>query len=361
MITGNRAKLYNKPVMEFMPNVSLADYSTMGLGGAAAYLVEAANRAEVVEALTWANEHQLPTIMIGNGSNIVWRDEGFNGLVIVNKIMGYEVFKQDDEDIYLTVGAGENWDSVVERSVNDGLTGIEALSLIPGTTGATPVQNVGAYGQEISQTLTMVEAYDTQEAKYVNIPGSDCGFAYRTSRFNTVNKGRYYITGITLHLRKGAILPPFYSGLTRYFEEHNITNCPPNVVRDSVIAIRTAKLPNPALVKNNGSFFANPIVNDDEYSYIQQNYPQVPHWSVGKGSTKLSAAWLIDQAGFNNYTDEATGMATWPQQSLVLINKQAKTTADLLTFKKKVTDAVHEKFNITLVQEPELLPELSES
>lgn len=343
--------------MNIIQDASLAEHSTMRLGGKAKYLAEVTSKAEITEAINWAREQNLPTIMIGTGSNIVWLDEGYPGLVIVNKLMGYEVYEQDEDDIYLTVGAGENWDSVVAKSVEAGLTGIEALSLIPGTAGATPVQNVGAYGQEISQTLTTVEAYDTVESKFVNILGSECGFAYRTSRFNTVEKGRYYITAITLHLRKGSILPPFYASLNTYFSDHGIHEYSPQVVRDAVIAIRSSKLPDPAVVNNNGSFFANPIINNTELEKIRATYHQFPHWSVGTGSTKLSAAWLIDEAGFKDYSDETTGMATWPQQSLVLINKSAKSTADLLAFKQKIVDAVQAKFSITLRQEPELLPQ----
>jgi len=148
--------------MTISENVPLTNYSTMRLGGSAAYLCEVTTRMEILEALTWAQQRTLPVIMIGTGSNIIWRDEGFAGLVIVNKILRFELFKEDETNTYLTIGAGEPWDSVVARSVQAGLSGIEALSLIPGTAGATPIQNVGAYGQDISQTLVTVEAFDTQ-------------------------------------------------------------------------------------------------------------------------------------------------------------------------------------------------------
>src|SRR5665647_2638759 len=146
--------------MNFLEHVPLANYSTVRLGGEAAYLCDVTTRMELLEALTWAQQRTLPVIMIGSGSNIIWRDEGFDGLVIVNKILRFELFKEDDENTYLTIGAGEPWDSVVLRSVQAGLSGIEALSLIPGTAGATPIQNVGAYGQDISQTLVTVEVFD---------------------------------------------------------------------------------------------------------------------------------------------------------------------------------------------------------
>lgn len=343
--------------MNIFHDVVLADYSTMHLGGPAAHLAEVHDRGELTEALGWAEAQQLPVIMIGGGSNIYWRDEGFDGLVLVNRCGGYEDFAEDETNHYLTVGAGENWDNVVERSVQAGLTGIEALSLVPGTAGATPVQNVGAYGQEIAQTLVSVEAYDNQEKKFVTIPPVDCAFGYRTSRFKTgTDKGRFFITAITLHLMKANPAPPFYKALQQYFNEHGTHEFTPQIVRDAVIAIRSAKLPDPALVCNNGSFFANPVVDEGVFVQIQADYPDAPHWPQESGRVKLPAAWLLDQAGFKNIHDPETGMATWPTQTLVLVNEHARSTADLEKFKQKIITAVDQKFHITLQQEPELLP-----
>lgn len=341
--------------MQITEQVSLSAHSTMGLGGPAAYLCSVTNRMELLEALSWAQTHQLPVIMVGGGSNIVWSDAGFPGLVIVNKVMRYEVFEEDETNAYLTIGAGEVWDSVVERSVAAGLTGIEALSLIPGSAGATPVQNVGAYGQEIAQTLVTIEAFDTQAADFVTLAGSDCGFGYRTSRFKTTDRGRFFITGLTLHLRKGNPLPPFYGAVQQYFSDHAITTYTPAALRQAVIAIRQSKLPDPATVRNNGSFFANPIVDEDTLIRLKDQYENLPHWPTSDGRAKLSAAWLLEQAGFKDYHDAETGMATWPQQPLVLVNEKATSTQQLLAFRQKILDAVQQKFGVQLVQEPELL------
>jgi UDP-N-acetylmuramate dehydrogenase len=341
--------------MDFRQNVSLADYSTMGLGGIAAYLVEVTDRSQVQSAVQWAAGQGLPTMMIGGGSNIIWRDEGYPGLVLVNRITGYEVLEEDAANRYLTIGAGEPWDKTVARSVEAGMTGIEALSLVPGTAGGTPVQNVGAYGQEIADTLVSVEAYDTKTGRLLNIPASDCAFGYRTSRFKTTDQGRFYITAITLHLTIGNPEPPFYSAVEKYFAEHDITTYTPAALRQAVVAIRTAKLPDPAVVHNTGSFFANPIISADQLLSLTNKVENLPHWPLENGGAKLSAAWLIEQAGFKDYHD-VTGMATWPQQPLVFVNEHATTTADLLAFKQKVVDAVQSKFDITLQQEPELLP-----
>jgi UDP-N-acetylmuramate dehydrogenase len=342
--------------MQIKQNVPLVQFSTMRLGGEAAYVAEIHSRNDVSEAVAWAVKHQLPLIMVGMGSNIVWRDEGFQGLLLVNKLMGYEEIAEDGANHYLTLGSGENWDSVVARSVAAGLTGIEALSLVPGTVGGTPIQNVGAYGQEIAQTLVSVEAYDLHTQKFLNIPNEECGFGYRTSRFKTNDRGRFLIAGITLHLSKGSPEPPFYSALQAYLEQKEITAFTPKVIRDAVIAIRSSKLPDPKTVANNGSFFANPIIDQASLTQMEADYPGIVCWPTADGQAKLSAAWLVEQAGFKDYHDNGTGMATWPTQSLVLVNEHAKTTADLLKFKKKIIDTVQAKFGVTLEQEPELLP-----
>lgn len=347
---------YNENIMNILQNVPLRDHSTMRLGGQATYLCEVSSRQEVEEALAWAAEHHLPSLMIGGGSNIIWRDEGFNGLIIVNKIMRFEVQQEDDLNYYITVGAGENWDNVVARTAEQGLTGIEALSLIPGTAGATPVQNVGAYGQEIAQTLATLEAYDAQSKQFVTLLGIDCNFGYRTSRFKTTDRGRFFITAITLHLTKGTMQPPFYGALQSYLEEHGITDYAPASIRQAVIAIRSSKLPDPAHVANNGSFFANPIIPQEAFEQLRGFYENIPHWPTEDGRVKIPAAWLVEQAGFKDFHDPETGMATWQKQPLVLVNERARSTAQLLKFRQKIIDAVKTKFNITLEQEPELLP-----
>lgn len=342
--------------MNIQQNVSLKQHSTMRLGGPAAYLTEVRSREEIAQAVAWAKEHNLRLMMIGDGSNIVWRDEGFDGLILVNKIAGFEQKAGSEGETYLTIGGGENWDSVVERSVQVGLSGIEALSLIPGTAGATPVQNVGAYGQDISQTLVNLEAYDLQQNRFISIDAEECNFGYRTSRFKITDRGRFLIASITLHLHHDSPKPPFYRALQNYLDEHGISNPSAQVVRDAVIAIRQSKLPDPAKVANNGSFFANPIISQQVFKTLQAKYPEIPNWPTADGQVKIPAAWLVEQAGFKNFKDAETGMATWPKQPLVLVNESAKLTTDLLHFRQKIISKVKHEFGITLEQEPELLP-----
>jgi len=327
----------------------------MQLGGSTAFLSEIQNRQDMLDCLKFANERNLPIIMIGEGSNIIWSDSRFKGLVLVNRILGYEP-RFAGENYELKIGSGENWDKVVGKAVSEGTTGIECLSLIPGTAGATPIQNVGAYGQEISQTLISVEAYDTTEHKFVVLENKDCGFGYRTSRFKGRDKGRFLIVAINLKLKVGKPKPSFYAAVQSYLDEHSITEATPLVIRQAVIAIREAKLPDPKIIPNTGSFFANPVVDKELFGSLLAKYPDIPHWGAGSNLVKLSAAWLIEKSGLKNIHDPETGMATWEKQPLVLVNEHAQKTADLLKFKARIVDTIKNKFNIELVQEPESLP-----
>lgn len=332
----------------------MSEHSTMRLGGPAKYLLDITSPDQIEPALKWAEDHHCKVIMIGDGSNIVWQDEGFDGLVLVNKIMGFELQDQQFQS-FLNVGAGENWDKTVERIVKAGLSGVEQLSLIPGTAGATPVQNVGAYGREISDVLVCVQAYDTAEKKMVVIPKTECGFSYRKSRFNGVDRGRFLITTVTLGLNKTPPLPPFYKSLQSYLSAHNITAYTPEVIRKAVIDVRNSKLPDPAKVANCGSFFANPIVDNDQVEDLVAKFSGIPHWEIGDGMYKISAAWMLEQLGLKGYHEPNTGMAIWDDHSLVFVNEKAPNTASLLAFRDAIIGRVEQKFGVTLKQEPELI------
>ncbi len=326
----------------------------MRLGGEAAFLQDITAANQIKPAIEWAEAQNLPIIMIGGGSNIIWSDVGFKGLVLVNKIPGFEVQHQGDQS-FITVGAGEPWDSVVARSILHELSGLESLSLIPGTTGATPIQNVGAYGRETSDVLVCVQAYDKIDKKMVVIPNSECAFEYRTSRFKTIDKGRYFITSVTFALSKAAPMPPFYAPVEKYLRDHHISQPTAAQIREAVIAIRTSKLPDPAQVANCGSFFHNPIISMDTLSAIQKEFPTIRYWLTNDGRAKISAGWMLEQLGLKGYHEPNTGMAIWDKQALVLVNEKAPNTASLIAFRDAIIAAVKERFGITLQQEPELL------
>jgi UDP-N-acetylmuramate dehydrogenase len=269
--------------MAIQENVSLGGYSTMRLGGAARYLSDVKKPEEVSQLADWARTNNIPIIMIGRGSNIVWRDEGFSGLILVNKIGGREVMSDDSHSTTIKFGGGENWDDSVKWSVDKKLTGLEYMSLIPGTVGAAPVQNVGAYGGELSQTLLEVEAYDTAINSFVRLQNHECGFSYRSSRFKTADKHRFLILSVTVTLRKTSPVPPFYESLQRYLDENGIEKFTPKTIREAVIAIRQSKLPDPEKVANNGSFFTNPIVDETKFNELKSRYPDIKGWPAAGG------------------------------------------------------------------------------
>jgi UDP-N-acetylmuramate dehydrogenase len=337
-----------------LENVPLSQHSTMRLGGPARYMLDIEKAEEIAPAVEWAETQMIDVIMIGDGSNIIWQDAGFEGLVLVNKIKGFELDKQE-YSAFATIGAGENWDSAVDRITTENLSGVERLSLIPGTVGATPVQNVGAYGQEISNSLITIQAYDKQLKKMVVLPKSECNFAYRTSRFNREDKGRFFITSITLSLSESPPMPPFYPSLQKYLTENKIDKYTPANIREAVISIRNSKLPDPAKVANCGSFFRNPIINFELLEKLRGKYQGLVYWEVSDDQYKVSAAWLMEQLGLKGYHEPNTGMAVWDKHSLVLVNEKAKNTAALLAFRDAILKRVKEKFEIDLVQEPELI------
>lgn len=343
--------------MNIIKNVSLRDHSTMRLGGNARFFAVAKTTDELTDLLTWAKNSKTKYVVIGDGSNIIWQDKGYDGIVIVNKIMSY--IKQVDNSTntaLFTFGAGENWDESVKKTVELGYSGLEQLSLIPGTVGAAPVQNIGAYGKEIKDVLVSVRAYDSTINKFIDLTNAQCEFGYRTSCFKVSSKGRYVIVSVALKLKKGNPKPPFYASLQTYLDKNNITDATPDIIRNAVKAIRKSKLPNPKIIANNGSFFTNPIIDDKQAQAILLQSPNAPNWPTNNGKTKLSAAWLIEQVGFTKgYQDPETGMALWSNQALVFVNVNAKSTSDLLKFRQKIITSVRNKFNITLAQEPELI------
>jgi len=345
--------------MYTLENVPLNAYSTMRLGGNARYLADVSNQFDIPKALAWADRQHLPVVMIGGGSNIYWDDNGFPGLVLVNKIEHFEKLDAGEGEAYYTIGAGENWDSAVARTVGEGFGTLAPLSLIPGTAGATPIQNVGAYGLEISDVLTTIQAYDSQERNFVTLRGSECNFGYRTSRFKTTDKGRYFIVAITLRVNNKPIKPPFYKALEEYFEKQGINEFTPKVVRDAVINIRTSKLPDPNVVATNGSFFANPIVQKEFFLelYTRHQILATWHskwfWELPDGNYKIAVGALMESLNLKGIHDAETGMSTWHTQSMVLINEKATKTSQLELFRDKITDLVYKTYGIKLEQEPE--------
>lgn len=336
--------------MNIHTNIPLKNYTTMQLGGNARFMTDVGSASEIAEIYHNAKSQNLPIFVLGGGSNIIVHDEGYSGIVIRNRITGFEVISDQPGDMTLKIGAGEVWDSVVQRTVDMNLTGIEAMSAIPGSAGAAPVQNVGAYGQEIADTLQSLEAYDSQTDSFVTLQASDCGFSYRNSIFRGESMGRYVITSITIKLYKNAPQPPFYAAVETYFTAHNITLFTPQAIRNAVIAIRADKLPDPKVQPNTGSFFKNALVEDWQLADLRTQYPDIPTYDMPDGRFKIPTGWLIEQAGLKGQV--LHGMRVHDKNALVLINESASSYADLAAARDEIIGAIRDKFRIAIEQEP---------
>ena len=336
--------------MDVMTNISLKQYTTMKLGGEARYMATAASASDVVSLYRNARKENLPIFVLGGGSNVITHDEVFEGIVLLNKIKGFEVISETDETTDVKIGAGEVWDEVVEKAIELGLQGIEAMSGIPGTAGAAPVQNVGAYGQEIADTLISLEAYDSKTDTIVTISADECDFSYRNSIFRDKEKGRYCILNITLQLNKAEPKPPYYASLQKYIDENDIREVNLSVIRVAVLNIRSEKLPDPAELPSAGSFFKNALVEKWKLEELQKEYSDIPNYAMSDGRYKIPTGWLIDKAGLRGYRSH--GMRVYEKNALVLVNDSATGYDDLAAIREEIVQIVFDKFSIKIEQEP---------
>ena len=318
----------------------------MRLGGPARYVLEIENPADIPDAYGFAATYHLPTFVLGYGANTLGHDEGFNGVIIINRIKGIKEEKVEN-DTKLTIMGGEYWDNVVAYACERGLTGIEALSKIPGLAGAAPVQNIGAYGQKIADTLESIEVYDTARGTFRTLTHADLNFSYRKSILNTTEKNRYFVISITLVLKKGQMSRPFYNSVERYISDHNLTDFSPQGIRDIVSTIRADKLPDPLDKASSGSFFKNIYLTDTEAETAEaKGYPVYR----GKDGNKINSGWLIQHAGFSGQL--LNGIRVSDKASLVLINESAKSYNDLAKARDEIVGKVYDKYGYWLEQEP---------
>jgi UDP-N-acetylmuramate dehydrogenase len=322
----------------------LSSLTTLGVGGIADRVVVVTDAAELVAAVRAADEAGTPLLVLGGGSNVVAPDAGWPGDVVAVRNRGIEC-----DGATLTVQAGEPWDDVVAYTVGNQLAGIEALSGIPGTTGATPIQNVGAYGQEVAQTITAVRVWDRAEKSERTLTPEDCVFGYRDSRLKR-EPGRFVVLDVTFALRPGKLSRPVgYAELARRLGVEVGESAPLADVRAAVMELRRGKGmvldPDDPDSRSAGSFFTNPIVPAD------RAVDGCPSWPAGDGHVKLSAAWLVQSAGFGRGTREGR-VGTSSRHSLALTTEPGATTAELLAFADRVVTAVREQFGVTLVPEP---------
>ena len=333
-------------------NIPISSLTTMRLGGAARYLAEIQSLDDCVCALKFAATRGFPVYVLGGGSNVIGRDEGFEGVVLLNKIGGIEVVNESENEIVIKAASGEEMDALANLTAKRGWSGLEALSAIPGTVGGAVVQNAGAYGQEIADVLESIKAFDMRVRRVEVLRRNQLDMSYRSSVFNSAAKGRYFILSITLRLNKHEIEGELFSSLESYLAARCIADRSPATIRDAVIAIRTQKLPDPAIEANCGSFFKNLTIHENECETLRKAYPDIPIFLSGN-SSRISSGWLIEQCGFKGQL--LHGMRISNQSALILINESARSYRDLAAARAVILATVQERFGFTLEQEPEEL------
>ena len=351
--------------MHIKENWPLAPFTTFGIGGQARWFAEAASEEEIAEAADWARGRGVPLFVLGGGSNLLVSDKGFPGLVLHVKVCGFEC----DGDLF-RVGAGEDWDNCVEQALGLVCAGIECLAGIPGTAGGAPVQNVGAYGQEVASVIERVRAFDLETRQFIEFQNAECGFAYRRSRFNSTDRGRFIIARVDFRLTPGGAPTLHYTELQRTIEASQpsrgeaVREPDLKQVADTIRRVRRSKgmllVEGDPDCRSAGSFFKNPVVSEDRFQSIAaRSAAAPPRFPAGLGDeyagcVKIPAAWLIEQAGFaKGYTMGRAGISS--RHTLALINRSGATAAEILALADKIAAAVEARFDIRLEREPVLV------
>jgi UDP-N-acetylmuramate dehydrogenase len=343
-----------------LENIPLAPLTTLKIGGAARYFVEAGNVGEVQEAVTFARSRELNLFVLGGGSNLLVADAGWPGLVLKVSVQGIDQRSGHDEDgrTLFDAGAGESWDKFVSHAVIARCAGVECLSGIPGSVGGTPVQNVGAYGQEVSETIASVQVLDLKDVQVRELCPEACGFSYRASIFNTTEFGRFIVLRVTYALTPGGSPRIIYADLRHHFEGRET---PPNLAetREAVRHIRALKgmliVPGDADCRSAGSFFKNPVLSQEQHEDLKQRAAArgftVPNYPALETRKKVSAAWLVERSGFaKGFGFGRVGIST--KHALAIVNRGGATAADVLALKEQIQHRVEEIWGVRLEPEP---------
>lgn len=339
--------------MEIKEYINIKPFSSLKTGGQFRYFSVVSKIEDLKESINFAKEKNVKIFILGGGSNIVFSDGIIDVLALKIEIKGFETVSEDDNHVEIKVGAGEIWDEIVSLTVEMGLSGIESLSAIPGTVGASPVQNIGAYGSEVKDTIKEVEVYEIVTGKIFNITKEDCKFGYRDSIFKNEARGKYIIIGVVYRLNKSNTQIPKYPDVLKYFEEREIPNPTLVQIREAIMFIRRNKLPNPNEVPNVGSFFKNPIVQNGVADNIKKDFPNAKFFDLDGGLTKVPAGWLIENAGLKGKS--FGNVSVYDKNALVLVNNGNASSEDIINTRNEIVKTVEERFGITLEQEPEIV------
>jgi UDP-N-acetylmuramate dehydrogenase len=334
-----------------LENTSLKGHNTFGIEAFARYFVQIESEEQLIELFSIEKFHSLPKLILGGGSNILFTKD-YDGLVIFVNIKGIS-HEVKEHLVQVTAGAGEVWNDLVQYCVTRDFAGIENLSLIPGTAGAAPVQNIGAYGVELKDVFQSCTAFDTQTQSFAVFSREDCKFAYRDSLFKSIEKDRYIITSISLGLSTTPMINTSYGAIEQELKNRAIETPDIRDISEVVSSIRVSKLPDPSTIGNSGSFFKNTIIDIDSFNQLQSKFEEIVHYPVGADNVKIAAGWLIEQCGWKGVKHGNTG--TWKNQALVLVNHGGAEGAEVYDFSEKIIASVFTRFGVTLEREVNVL------
>lgn len=348
-------------MLDIKEYVDIKNFSTLQIGGQFRYFIIISSALDLLDFYKIKEENSLykdiPTFILGGGSNVVFSDGVLDVIAIKIEIKGFNIINESDEFIDIEVGSGEIWDDVVLRTIQMGISSLEPLSIIPGTVGAGPVQNIGAYGVEVKDFILQVEVFDIKDKFIKNISNKDCKFSYRESIFKNEFKGKYIITKVVYRLNKKRLVTESpalkYPGVLNYFKDNNILDFNSKQLREAIIEIRKSKLPNPKEIPNVGSFFKNPIVKNEVSSKIKEMFPEAKFFNIDNNFTKIPAGWLIENAGLKGKSFGSVSI--YDKNALVLVNNGGATKEDIINAKNEIIKVIEERFGITLEQEPEVI------
>ena len=329
--------------MQIQENISLKAYNTFHVDAKARRFASFANVEELEGLLS--PDSRFPTLILGCGSNILFT-RNFEGLVLKNEIKGIDLLHEDEEYVYVKAGAGENWHQFVLHCISKSWEGVENLSLIPGNVGAAPIQNIGAYGVELSEVFWNLEAFHLQEKKIITFTASDCEFGYRESVFKRKYKNKFVILSVTFRLRKHPIFHTSYGSILKELEKTGVKEINIKSISQAVINIRTSKLPSPEQIGNAGSFFKNPTVSKEKFQNLKSKFSNIIGHENTDGAVKLAAAWLIEQCGWKGFRRGDAGVHA--NQALVLVNYGNATGKEIYDLSKEIFHSVKEKFSLDL-------------
>lgn len=338
--------------MSVLENVSLRPYNTFGIDASARYFATFDSPAALQAILEDPQWETVPKMILGGGSNILLTKD-YDGLVLKNEIKGISIIKEDSEHVYVQAGAGENWHRFVMYCIDKNLAGLENLSLIPGNVGASPMQNIGAYGVEIKDVFYELDAWHIKDQKLVKFSKEACEFGYRESVFKRKYKDQFVILQVTYRLNKTPHFNTSYGAIEQEMGRMGVKELSIRAISDAVIHIRSSKLPNPAEIGNAGSFFKNPEISKEKYESLKEAFPAIVAYPLPHDQYKLAAGWLIEQSGWKGYRDGDAGVHA--KQALVLVNYGQATGEELVELSWKVIESVKEKFGVVLEREVNII------